>query len=135
MIQLAQAASQGAQLQPAIGTLLDNLHYFSMGATCVLLLVAALYFLRFYRKSGDRLFVFFSAAFAILGVNRFFFLIIDAPDEARTVLYVVRLLAFLLILYAIIDKNRAPRTPGRGFPVDSNSPGPPQSVRHDSNAS
>jgi len=57
------------------------------------------------------------------------------PDEARTVLYVVRLLAFLLILYAIIDKNRVPRTPGRGFPEDSNSPGPPQSVRHDSNAS
>jgi peptidoglycan/LPS O-acetylase OafA/YrhL len=87
----------------------QNLHNFSMGVTCALLLVAALIFLRFYRKSGDRLFLFFSAAFAILGVNRMFFVLVDAPDESRTVLYAVRLLAFALILFAIIDKNRRPK--------------------------
>lgn len=91
---------------------LEGLHNFSMGATCALLLVAALVFMRFYRKSGDRLFLFFSAAFGILGVNRFFFVLVHTPDEARTALYVVRLVAFALILYAIIDKNRRPRGAG-----------------------
>jgi hypothetical protein len=115
MILLAQAATGAtAATQPApsaFDVLMDNLHSATMGATCILLLVAALYFLKFYRKSGDRLFVFFSAAFGILGINRLFFVLIDAPDEARTALYVIRLLAFMLILYAIIDKNRARRTP------------------------
>jgi hypothetical protein len=105
----AQTAADNAFLQ--------HLHTFSMGATSALFLVAALIFLRFYRKSHDRLFVFFSAAFAILGINRVFFIVIEVPDESRTVLYVVRLLAFALILYAIIDKNRRPRsTPVPGKP-------------------
>jgi hypothetical protein len=101
--QTAPASREGG------GDLLANLHNFSMGATCALMLVAALVFLRFYRKSQDRLFLFFSAAFGILGVNRMFFVLVEAPDEARTALYVVRLVAFGLILYAIIDKNRAPK--------------------------
>lgn len=105
--------------------LLNHAHYFSMGATCVLLLVAALIFTRFYRKSHDRLFLFFAAAFAILGVNRFFFLVIDTQDEASTILYVVRLAAFALILYAIIDKNRSPRLPGPPPPPPPSPPSQP----------
>jgi uncharacterized membrane protein HdeD (DUF308 family) len=88
---------------------------FLSGATLILCLVAALLFIRFYRRTSDRLFLFFAAAFAILGVNRIFFLLIDANNEARTWLYAVRLVAFLLIIYAIVDKNfrRRPTTPDR----------------------
>jgi 4-amino-4-deoxy-L-arabinose transferase-like glycosyltransferase len=85
---------------------------FLTGSACILCLVAALLFLRFYRKTKDRLFIFFAAAFAILGINRIFFAMIDVNDEARTYLYLVRLAAFTLIIYAIIDKNLArKRTP------------------------
>jgi hypothetical protein len=87
---------------------------FLSGVTCTLNFVAALLFLRFYRRTGDRLFVFFAAAFALFAINRILFLIIDVPDEARTSLYAVRLAGFVLILVAIWDKNRkrsAPKTP------------------------
>lgn len=69
--------------------------------------VIALFFLRFWVQSRDRLFVFFSAAFAILALQRTM-LALWHPDGAGSVfLYVVRLLAFVLIVYAIVDKNRA----------------------------
>src|SRR3954468_22539653 len=86
-------------------------HGFLTGANCALSFVAALCFLRFYRKTGDRLFIFFSAAFSIMGINRLIFTIIASPDNEPTILYIIRLAAYLLILWAIIDKNRPPRRP------------------------
>jgi hypothetical protein len=88
-----------------------NVQSFSNGVTCALWFVAALIFLRFYRKSHDRLFMFFAASFAILSFNRIAFLLSSAPDENRTHLYVVRLIAFTVILVGIIDKNRSHRGP------------------------
>ena len=72
-------------------------------------LVAALFFLRYWRASRDRLFAIFAAAFAIMALQRV--LLAPSPSgEANTGLYVLRLVAFLLILYAIVDKNlRDPR--------------------------
>jgi hypothetical protein len=67
---------------------------------------AALFFLRFWRESGDRLFGMFSAAFLLLGLTRFGLSLSHEPIEAQTSLYWVRLLAYLLILVAIVDKNR-----------------------------
>jgi hypothetical protein len=68
-------------------------------------LVIALYFLRFWRETRDRLFAIFSLAFGFFAVNRYFLTFIDEAHEGRTLLYLVRLLVFLLILGAIIDKN------------------------------
>jgi hypothetical protein len=69
-------------------------------------LVVALFFLRFWRDTRDRLFATFAAAFAILAVQRV--LLGSTPaSEAYTGLYVLRLLAFLLILYGIVEKNLA----------------------------
>jgi hypothetical protein len=75
--------------------------------------VAGLFFLRFWRKTRDRLFAIFAAAFWLLGAN-WLALAFTEVDEVKTWLYAVRLLAFILILFAIIDKNRAGRLPGRG---------------------
>jgi hypothetical protein len=87
--------------------LLKSLHPFMAGSTFALNLVAALLFLRFYRRTRDRLFLFFAAAFAIMGVNRLIFTAAVPADNAQEPLqYVARLVAFLLIIYAIIDKNR-----------------------------
>ena len=65
--------------------------------------VAALFFGRFWKESRDRLFGFFCAAFALLGVQRL--LAVMLPDSP--VIYIVRLIAFTMILVAIADKNRA----------------------------
>jgi len=68
-------------------------------------LVASIFFLRFHRQSGDRLFAWLSAAFFILAVQRVLVVALTASAYAEVV-YVVRLLAFVLILIAIWDKNR-----------------------------
>lgn len=75
-------------------------------------LVVGLFFVRFWRDSRDRLFAMFAAAFGILALQRV--LLGDTPAaEANTGLYVLRLAAYLLILYAIVEKNRAGATPSR----------------------
>ena len=66
----------------------------------------SLFFLRYWRDTRDRLFVFFAAAFGLLGVQRIASIITMEWTENRLWLYGIRLAAFLLILYAIIDKNR-----------------------------
>ena len=70
--------------------------------------VCALFFLRFWRQTHDRLFLVFALAFGLLGLQRLALALTEPLDEWRTGLYVVRLLAFLLILGAIVDKNRRP---------------------------
>ncbi|WP_202594004.1 DUF5985 family protein [Noviluteimonas dokdonensis] len=68
--------------------------------------VAALLFLRFWRTSRDRFFVFFAAAFAIEAVNRAVFAYIGPGASEYQLGYVLaRLVAFALILVAILDKN------------------------------
>ena len=68
--------------------------------------VAGLFFLRFWRDSGDRLFALFALAFFILAVNRVGVALLTASWEHGDKLYWVRFAAFALILLAIIDKNR-----------------------------
>lgn len=68
--------------------------------------VAGLFFLRFWRNTRDRLFAFFAAAFWILALQRVILAFIDTTAENVAYVYWVRLLAFGLILVAIIDKNR-----------------------------
>jgi hypothetical protein len=79
---------------------------FMSGAIVMGCFVASLYFRRFWRKTHDRLFLFFFLAFAIMAINWTALAFIPAENEARTFVYVMRLLANLLILVAIIDKNR-----------------------------
>ncbi len=71
--------------------------------------IAALFFLRFWRASRDRLFGFFAVAFGLLGLNWVLIVLLRVEDESRHLLYAVRLVAFLVILAAIWDKNRAAR--------------------------
>lgn len=77
------------------------------GAIVTGYLVAGLFFLRYWRQSRDRLFAIFAAAFWLLAVQRLALALTTQYFEDVTWLYGVRLLAFVLILLAIIDKNRA----------------------------
>jgi hypothetical protein len=76
------------------------------GAIAMGYAVAGLFFLRFWRETGDRLFLIFSVAFWLLGAQRLALGLHGQTDENHTGLYLVRLFAFLLILAAILDKNR-----------------------------
>ncbi|MGE3316534.1 MAG: DUF5985 family protein [Planctomycetaceae bacterium] len=65
---------------------------------------AGLFFLRFWTKTGDRLFVMFALAFWLLGLIRILIAIQEDASEEH-VFYWFRLIAYLAILIAIVDKN------------------------------
>ena len=77
------------------------------GATAMACCAIALFFLRFWRQTHDRLFALFALAFAVFAANRIVLTALAEDSESRTIVYVVRFLAFGLIAYAVIDKNRA----------------------------
>jgi amino acid transporter len=87
----------------------DTLTALVSGAMVMAYFTAGLFFLRFWKDTRDRLFGSFAAAFFLLAVQRALLTVTvdDRESTAGLGLYVIRLLAFLLILWAIIDKNRA----------------------------
>jgi hypothetical protein len=90
---------------------------FMSGAVTLGFLVAATFFLRFWRRTHDRLFVAFAAAFGLMALNQALAAFLGAGDELTPYTYVLRVLGFVLILIAIVDKNvssrRSPRQPSR----------------------
>ncbi|MCI0534642.1 MAG: DUF5985 family protein [Verrucomicrobiales bacterium] len=68
-----------------------------------------LLFLRFWRHSHDRLFLNFAIAFWILACERFYLIAAGKSSEVSPYVYTIRLLAFLLIIFAVVDKNRKER--------------------------
>lgn len=69
--------------------------------------VAGLFFLRFWHERRDRLFGIFAGAFWLLGIQRLLLALMDTSPGGTVWLYAIRLLAFVLILAAIVDKNRS----------------------------
>lgn len=78
-----------------------------VGAIAMAWLVAALFFLRFWKTTKDRFFFFFSMAFLIEGLNRIIFWQTASIAEDIEAYYFIRLAAYALILVAILDKNRS----------------------------
>lgn len=81
---------------------------FLAGVLAMAYFVAGLFFLRFWRRSGDRLFGFFAAAFALLAVQRTLLPFVGTDTTLYLVLYAVRAAAFLGLAAGILDKNRRP---------------------------
>lgn len=79
------------------------------GALVMACLACALFFVRFWRESKDRLFALFALSFTVMSLNWFALSLLPVDDERRNYVYVIRLVSFLLILFAIWDKNRASR--------------------------
>ncbi len=69
--------------------------------------VSGLFFLRFWRRTQDGLFISFALAFWLLGLGQALVALTDIPVEERSWIYLLRLAAFSLILLAIFRKNRA----------------------------
>jgi uncharacterized membrane protein HdeD (DUF308 family) len=78
------------------------------GATAMACAAVALFFFRFWSRTHDRLFFLFGIAFLILGINRVA-VAVDVSSEDLPYLYALRLGAFALIAFAIVDKNRSRR--------------------------
>jgi hypothetical protein len=78
---------------------------FMSGALTLGFVLAAVFFLRFWRKTDDRLFLAFAVAFALFALNQLLAHLFGAEDERISFIYVLRVLGYLLILAAIIDKN------------------------------
>jgi uncharacterized membrane protein HdeD (DUF308 family) len=78
---------------------------FLIGVIATASLTAGTIFLRFWRRTRDRLFLAFGATFIIEGINRVSLLMLERPNEGSLVIYGVRLIAFSLIIAAIVAKN------------------------------
>ena len=78
---------------------------FLSGAVTLGFLVAAVFFLRFRRRTHDRLFLAFAVAFFLLALNQALAQWLGAADERVGYTYVLRVIGFVLILAAIVDKN------------------------------
>ena len=76
-----------------------------IGGIVVASTLAGLFFLRFWRKTGDRFFLFFATSFWVEAVNRAVLGLVTDQNEDRPFFYFIRFLSFLLILIAIVDKN------------------------------
>lgn len=87
----------------------DTLIAYLGGAVTLGYLVAATFFLRFWGKTSDRLFLAFAVAFVLLALNQGIAMFLDAGDERSAFAYGLRVLGFILILAAIVDKNVSAR--------------------------
>ena len=83
-----------------------TLYDFLSGAVAFGFLVCGLFFLRYWYRARDGLFLAFALAFALLGVGQSVLALADIPTEERGAIYLFRLTAFMLILSAIYRKNR-----------------------------
>lgn len=82
------------------------------GAVIMGYVVAAVFFLKFWRRTGDGLFLAFAAAFLLMGMVPLLTNLMQVPREEQSPFYLIRLAAFLIIIWAIIAKSRPPSKPG-----------------------
>jgi uncharacterized membrane protein HdeD (DUF308 family) len=81
------------------------LEAFLLGVIATSSVTAGVFFLKFWKKTRDWFFLAFGLAFVVEGLNRCAVLFLHKPNEGSPYIYLVRLLAFLLILAAILRKN------------------------------
>ncbi len=82
-----------------------KLEPFLVGVIAMGSLTASLFFLKFYTRTRDSLFLAFALAFGIEAINRTVTIEFKGAPEGSTWTFIIRLFAFLIILAAIIKKN------------------------------
>ncbi|MBP2300945.1 DUF5985 family protein [Azospirillum picis] len=80
-------------------------HSFITGVIAALYGVAGLFFLSFWRRTRDGLFVAFALAFGLLALSQTLLALAGLEREEQSWVYLIRLLAFLLIIAGIVRKN------------------------------
>jgi hypothetical protein len=98
---------------------IDQAAAFMQGAIMACAFLSSLFFLRFYKTTRDPLFAYLAGSFFLMGVIRVF--LSFTPEESRTGLYWLRFVSFLLIIFAIIHKNRPPKSAKKTQPPITDS--------------
>ena len=83
-----------------------TLYDFLSGAVTLGFVLCGLHFLGFWKRTRDTLFLAFAFAFFLLGLNQAILALADIPVEERSWVYLLRLAAFVLIIVAVVAKNR-----------------------------
>ena len=83
---------------------MESLLDYLAGAATLGYLVVSGFFFRFWRRTHERLFLAFGVAFAFLALNQASATYFEAGDERTLIAYALRVIGFLLILVAIVDK-------------------------------
>lgn len=83
----------------------EGLLNFLGGGTMVALVGVAIFFLRYWRRTADRLFAFFSAAFLLLAIGQTVVLYLGTEGDKLPYAYWLRLAAFILIIIGVLEKN------------------------------
>ena len=78
---------------------------FLLGVIATASLTAGLFFLKFWKKTHERLFLAFAVFFLVETINRIILLGFERPNEGSPWIYVIRLLALVILLAAILEKN------------------------------
>ncbi|MGH6876482.1 MAG: DUF5985 family protein [Rhizomicrobium sp.] len=80
------------------------------GADTLGFLIGGLLFLRAWRRTHDSLFASFAAAFVLLAINQALTVFVLLPEPEKSWIYLFRLAAFVLLIFAIVAKNFQART-------------------------
>jgi hypothetical protein len=80
---------------------------FLSGVFVAITVAIALFFIRFWQRTGDRLFAMLTVAFVVLGLERTILAFGPGLREGRHFVYLIRLAAFALIIIGVLDKNRS----------------------------
>lgn len=84
------------------GTMIEML----IGGTAAFYLIIGLFFIRFWRSTHDRFFIFFAICFLLEAANRIMLGLFFDFREASPIYYIIRLVSYSFIIIAILDKNR-----------------------------
>jgi hypothetical protein len=87
--------------------MMSQLNAFLSGVSTAGFLIASLFFFSFWRRTSDSLFAAFGLAFLLLAANQAILTLAQISEEHRSWVYLLRLAAFALLIFAIIRKNFA----------------------------
>ncbi len=77
----------------------------AVGALIFGYLLGGLFFLRFWHRTHERLFLIFAIAFWLMALNQLALVFLSVPKDEAHFVYLIRISAFALIAYAIVRKN------------------------------
>jgi len=95
---------------------------FAAGAATMACFLAGVFFLRFWRRTREGLFLAFTVAFWLLAANAALPILLKRPAEEHGEIYLLRLAAFLTIIVAVLAKNLKPGVKPPA-PVPRHNPG------------
>ena len=81
------------------------MYHFLSGLVAMGFVVASLFFVRFWRRTGDVLFLVFGLSFLLLALNQGLVSLAGLPREDQSWVYLIRLAAFALLIAGIVGKN------------------------------